>query len=212
MAFRTEQIKSKQRVSEHGEVFTADREVRAMCDLAEPLLSAITSTVLEPACGEGAFLVEILKRRLDVLKAFGFTGFALEWQILRAVSSLYGVDIQADNVEITRWNLTNICDCFLTESGETFSNGFTKALSEIVKRNIITGDTLACRTLTGAPLAFSEWTFESNCLITRMEYPYVELLACGGESKRKHRKYTYGWMVHDARESGHALELTSKLA
>ena len=78
------QIKSKQRVVDHGEVFTAKREVNAMVDLVEPLASSITATVLEPACGEGVFLVEILNRRLETLKAFGFSGYWLQWQILRS--------------------------------------------------------------------------------------------------------------------------------
>lgn len=190
------QIKSKQRVADHGEVFTAKREVNAMVDLVEPLASSITATVLEPACGEGVFLIEVLNRRLETLKAFGFSGYWLQWQILRAVSSLYGVDIQADNVEITRRNIVVTCINWMTENGEERSNGFTKALSEIVKRNIIAGDTLAMKTVTNRPLVFSEWFFEKSGVISRMEYPLEELLANGGESVVKHRKYSYRWMAY----------------
>ena len=190
------QIKSKQRVADHGEVFTAKREVNAMVDLVEPLASSITATVLEPACGEGVFLIEVLNRRLETLKAFGFSGYWLQWQILRAVSSLYGVDIQADNVEITRQNLINTCRTWMTDNGEGITQGFAKALAEIVKQNIIAGDTLAAKTITGRQLAFSEWSFEKNGVISRMEYPYEELIACGGESSKKHRKYSYHWMEH----------------
>ena len=55
------QIKSKDRVAEHGEVFTADREVEAMLDLVKDETERIDSTFLEPACGEGAFLIKILQ-------------------------------------------------------------------------------------------------------------------------------------------------------
>ena len=188
------QIKSKQRVIDHGEVFTAKREVNAMLDLVEPMASSITATVLEPACGEGVFLVEMLNRRLETLKAFGFSGYWLQWQILRAVSALYGVDIQADNVATTRENLVNTCRTWMMANGESIIPGFSRGLSEIVKLNIVAGDTLAAKTIGGRQLAFSEWSFEKNGMIFRMEYPYEELLANGGESTRKHRKYSYHWM------------------
>lgn len=188
------QIKSKQRVIDHGEVFTAKREVNAMIDLVEPMASSITATVLEPACGEGVFLVEMLNRRLETLKAFGFSGYWLQWQILRAVSALYGVDIQADNVATTRENLVNTCRTWMMANGESIIPGFSRGLSEIVKLNIVAGDTLAAKTIGGRQLAFSEWSFEKNGMIFRMEYPYEELLANGGESTRKHRKYSYHWM------------------
>lgn len=63
------QIKSKKRVSEHGEVFTSEREVSAMLDLVQEELKQLKSTVLEPACGTGNFLVEILKRKMIQYKA-----------------------------------------------------------------------------------------------------------------------------------------------
>ena len=59
-----QQIKSRQRVTEHGEVFTAEREVKAMCDLVKQETERIDSRFLEPACGTGNFLTEILARKL----------------------------------------------------------------------------------------------------------------------------------------------------
>ena len=63
-----QQIKSKQRVTDHGEVFTNEREVNAMLDLVKQETERIDSRFLEPACGEGAFLTEILRRKLSVVK------------------------------------------------------------------------------------------------------------------------------------------------
>lgn len=63
----TKQVKSKQRVADHGEVFTAEREVKAMCDLVKTETERIDSRFLEPACGDGNFLAEILSRKLAVV-------------------------------------------------------------------------------------------------------------------------------------------------
>ena len=92
------QIKSKRRVRDYGEVFTNEREVKAMCDLiSEDMYSDLTKTFLEPACGEGVFLIEIFKRKLAYCKDAR--------DGLKALNCLFGVDIQADNVEATRSNL-----------------------------------------------------------------------------------------------------------
>ena len=64
-----QQVRSKQRVSDYGEVFTAAREVNAMLDLVKDETQRIDSRFLEPACGEGAFLTEILRRKLAVVKS-----------------------------------------------------------------------------------------------------------------------------------------------
>ena len=94
-----QQIKSRQRVTEHGEVFTAEREVKAMCDLVKQETERIDSRFLEPACGTGNFLTEILARKLAVVKSeYGRSPLEYEKYSLLAVSSLYGVDIMADIV------------------------------------------------------------------------------------------------------------------
>lgn len=101
-----QQIKSRQRVTEHGEVFTAEREVKAMCDLVKQETERIDSRFLEPACGTGNFLTEILARKLAVVKSeYGRSPLEYEKYSLLAVSSLYGVDIMADNVETCRERL-----------------------------------------------------------------------------------------------------------
>ena len=107
------QVKSKQRVAEHGEVFTAEREVKAMCDLVADECTRIDSKFLEPACGEGNFLIEILKRKLQTVKSKFQNNFSeCERNSLIALSSLYGIDILEDNVKICRENLFNLWDEF----------------------------------------------------------------------------------------------------
>lgn len=131
------QIKSKQRVRDHGEVFTAEREVKAMCDLIpEDMYSDLTKTFLEPACGEGVFLIEIFKRKLAYCKDAR--------DGLKALNCLFGVDIQADNVEATRRNLLAVYQ-------ERFpgANDFAMAFARsILQNNIICDDLLNPQTET----------------------------------------------------------------
>lgn len=126
------QIKSKQRVRERGEVFTAEREVKAMCDLIpeDEIWSDITKTFLEPACGTGNFLVEIFDRKLKYCKD--------EKDGLKALASIVGIDIQQDNVEESRKRL-------MTMYRETFPKANEVCLllaAGILQNNIICGDSL----------------------------------------------------------------------
>ena len=91
------QVKSRQRVADHGEVFTAEREVRAMCDLVKSETERIESRFLEPACGNGNFLAEVLRRKLAVVKSrYGKNPSDYERYSVLAVTSIYGVDILAE--------------------------------------------------------------------------------------------------------------------
>ena len=104
-----QQVKSRQRVSDHGEVFTSEREVKAMCDLVKNETERIDSTFLEPACGDGNFLVEILRRKLNtVRKSYSKSANDFAFYSIRALMSLYGVDIMADNVEACRERLLEV--------------------------------------------------------------------------------------------------------
>lgn len=125
------QVKSKEHKSKFGEVFTAEREVKAMCDLvSEEMYSDITKTFLEPACGEGVFLIEVLKRKFAYCKN--------ERDGLKALNSLYGIDIQKDNVLITRQNLVNLFKEHFPKS-----NSFAELFAwSIVSNNIICDDML----------------------------------------------------------------------
>ena len=103
------QIKSKKRVASRGEVFTAEREVKAMCDLVKDETERIDSRFLEPACGDGNFLAEILTRKLNVVtKKYKKNLSDWEKYSLLAVSSLYGIDIMSDNAQECRKRLFSI--------------------------------------------------------------------------------------------------------
>jgi hypothetical protein len=88
------QVKSNQRVRDHGEVLTARREVEAMLDLVKNESERIDSRFLEPACGDGNFLVAILERKLNVVSLRYKTKRAdFEVNMLSALSSIYGIDL-----------------------------------------------------------------------------------------------------------------------
>ena len=94
------QVKSKKRVSDHGEVFTNEREVNAMLDLVKHETERIDSRFLEPACGNGNFLAEVLKRKLKIVDERYNTNQS-DWEryAVIAVSSIYGVEILEDNAQ-----------------------------------------------------------------------------------------------------------------
>lgn len=101
------QIKSKERVAERGEVFTAEREVNAMCDLVANECLRPDSRFLEPACGDGNFLAAILKRKLaELRRKYKKSPRDYEKQAIVAIGSLYGVDIMNDNVIVCRERLS----------------------------------------------------------------------------------------------------------
>lgn len=105
------QIRSKERVLAYGEVFTDPREVNAMLDLVKPETDRIDSRFLEPACGDGNFLIEILRRKLAICEtrvtAKRYTQLQNEHDAVWAVSSIYGIEIQEDNASACRERLLN---------------------------------------------------------------------------------------------------------
>lgn len=184
------QIKSKKRVAEHGEVFTADREVNAMLDLVSDEVERLDSTILEPACGEGAFILKIFDRKMDVINSYHWSGWVKEFFTLRIVSSIYGVDIQKDNVSICRRNLEQE----VLNNFSAPSMNFSKMLREILNKNIICGNTLTAMSTRKKPLVFSEWFFDADGVISRRQYKYSELLENNGEYNKNRRLIRYDLM------------------
>ena len=132
------QVKSKQRVVDHGEVFTNEREVKAMCDLVKQETERIDSRFLEPACGEGAFLTEILRRKLAVVKSkYGKSPFDYERYAVLAITSIYGVDILEDNTEICRQKLFEIWNKEYTANAKAQANDQCReTVKFILRKNI----------------------------------------------------------------------------
>ena len=151
----TKQIKSRQRVADHGEVFTNPREVNAMLDLVRDESYRLDGRFLEPACGDGNFLIEILCRKLSLLKDIKSQ---TEWEFksLIAVGSCYGIDILPDNAEACRERL--FAEVMDQMGKKDCSGGYEESLRYMLKMNIVCGDALTYRTAEGKPITFCEWT------------------------------------------------------
>lgn len=184
------QIKSKTRVTEHGEVFTAEREVNGMLDLVKDECLRPDSRFLEPACGDGNFLSAILKRKLAELKRKYKRGIRdYEKQAVVAISSLYGIDIMPDNVEACRQRLYNIWnEEYTNHCKDDASNETREAVQFIIKRNIINGNALSLMCVdndgndTDKPIVFSEWAMISGTQMQRSDYTLADLLLYNDDS------------------------------
>lgn len=183
------QTKSKKRVRDHGEVFTADREVKAMCDLVKDETERLDSRFLEPACGDGNFLEEILKRKLKVAKKkYRKSPLDYEKNSILAVSSVYGVDILLDNVESCRTRLFSLWNRnYKTICKDECNDDAREAVRFILSKNIVCGNALTLRKVDdGAndidePIVFSEWSFITGNQMQRNDYTFDELLTGGSE-------------------------------
>ena len=178
------QIKSRKRVVDHGEVFTNEREVKAMCDLVNDETQRIDSRFLEPACGDGNFLAEILNRKLAVVKKkYRRSVMDFEKNSLLAVSSLYGVDIMMDNVIVCRERLFKIWDKqYKAVCKKECSEDMRDSIRFILSKNIVCGNALTLHEVdengndTEDPILFSEWGFVTGPQLARSEYTFDEIL------------------------------------
>ena len=183
--YKKQQIKSKERIRNHGEVFTAEREVKAMCDLVKDETNRIDSRFLEPACGDGNFLAEILTRKLAIVrKKYAKSHLDYEKNAVLAACSIYGVDILQDNVLACRERIFGIWDKEYTSVCKRDSNNETRAaVKYIFSRNIVCGNALTLKCVdengndTDYPIVFSEWAFITGSQLQRCDYTFADLLA-----------------------------------
>ena len=173
-----QQVKSKERVVNHGEVFTAQREVQAMCDLVKDETERIDSKFLEPACGEGNFLVEILERKLTIVKnRYKKSSFDYERYSVLAITSLYGIDILEDNVKECRKRLFEIWNKeYIKIVKDQASEDCREAVRFILAKNIICGDALTMKQNDGNPIIFSEWNLINSNQMKRRDFVFHELI------------------------------------
>ena len=188
------QVKSRQRVTDHGEVFTAEREVKAMCDLVANECLRIDSRFLEPACGDGNFLAEILTRKLDmVTKRYKRSPYDYERNALLAVGSLYGVELLMDNVERCRERLYNIWDNMYKKAIKKSeqNDDVRKSVKFILSRNIICGNALNFKVVdensneTDELIVFSQWSFATGPMIKREDYVFKQLVEPENQEKNE---------------------------
>jgi hypothetical protein len=172
-----QQVISKKRVADHGEVFTHQREVDAMLDLVKSETERIDSRFLEPACGDGNFLATILGRKLQIVqRRYGKHLYKYQPYSILAVASIYGIDILEDNVVECRRRLATIVE---RSCPRLFPDDYSRTVRFILERNIIWGDALSLLTVGDdpQPIVFSEWSLVSDTMMQRRDFTFHELLS-----------------------------------
>ena len=173
------QVKSKERVADFGEVNTSEREVNAMLDLVKQETERLDSRFLEPACGDGNFLIVVLNRKLEILvKKYKKNQYEFERNSVVVVGSIYGVDILADNAQLARDRLFDrFIEVYEKYFKEYCNDNLIKSIKFILDKNIIHGDALTLKQVDSEnPVTFSEWAIINNKL-KRRDFTLVDLIA-----------------------------------
>ena len=233
MADEERQIKSKARVRARGEVFTAAREVNAMLDLVKDETENIDATFLEPACGDGNFLDEVLRRKLTVCrKRYGRSSTDYEKFSFLACTTLYGVDIMADNVAQCRERLFERWEGAFGQGPKIqpsdFHDRVARAVKRVFEKNILLGNALSMKRVDDhgndldEPIIFTEWKFATGDKLKRAEFRFDVLLEKGAAKPGQAVEMTFGlfgeasssvnWMVDpDDPEKKHMIPAPSKV-
>lgn len=166
-------VKSKQRVADHGEVFTPAWMVEDMLDLVKGETERIDARVLEPACGSGNFLVPVLARKLATVQAkHGKSDFEQRHYALFAVMCIYGIEFLADNADECR---ANLCDVLQVSFGLRRDDVLLRAARNALAVNIVRGDALSMTGPDGAPILFPEWAYLGKGLYQRRDFRFHDL-------------------------------------
>lgn len=161
-------VKSKQRVADHGEVFTPAWMVEAMLDLVKEETERIDSRFLEPACGSGNFLVRVLQRKLAAVeRKYGKSEFEKRHYALFALMCCYGIELLPDNIAECRANMLEILADYLDldEADELY-----RAASYVLSQNLVHGDALKMRTHDDQPITFAEWGYLGKGKFQRRDF------------------------------------------
>lgn len=163
-------VKSKQRVTDHGEVFTPPWMVEAMLDLVQGESERIDSRFLEPACGSGNFLSQILRRKLVAVELkYGRSEFERKHYALFGLMCIYGIELLPDNIAECRENLLEIFSEYL---GLDESADLYRAASFVLTHNLVNGDALTMLDSDKQPIAFPEWGYLGKGKFQRRDFRF----------------------------------------
>lgn len=166
-------VKSKQRVADHGEVFTPAWLVTAMLDLVKGETERIDSRFLESACGSGNFLVQILRRKLAAVELkYGKSDFERRHYALLALMCVYGIELLPDNIVECRANLLDIFAEYLTLAP---ADDLYRAAFYVLSQNLVHGDALTMRTHDALPITFAEWGYLGKGRFQRRDFRFDNL-------------------------------------
>jgi hypothetical protein len=166
-------IKSKQRVADHGEVFTPQWMVEAMLDLVKDETERIDSRFLEPACGSGNFIVQIVRRKLAAVELkYRKSEFERQHYALLALMCVYGIELLPDNIAECRANVLAIFAEYLSldESDDLY-----QAASYVLSQNLVHGDALTMRAHDDSAIVFAEWGYVGKGKFQRRDFRFDTL-------------------------------------
>ena len=171
-------VTNRQRVIDHGEVFTPPVLVNDMLNLVAHECERIDSRFLEPACGDGNFLAEVLRRKLlTVSKRNAQKRDKWERDAILSVCSLYGIDLLADNIAACRERLLKVVsDAHADRFKSPLPDDAAAASAYILSKNIVQGDALTMRTSGDQPIVFPEWSPINGSMLKRRDFAYDQLL------------------------------------
>ena len=163
-------VKSKKRVADHGEVFTPAWMVEAMLDLVKEETERIDSRFLEPACGSGNFIVQILKRKLGAVEVkFGKSDFERQHYALLGLMCIYGIELLADNIAECR---ANVLDVYVEYLNIDETADLYRAAKHVLSENLVHGDALTMRAIDGQPIHFAEWGYLGKGKFQRRDFRF----------------------------------------
>jgi len=163
-------VKSKQRVADHGEVFTPSWMVEAMLDLVKEESHRIDSRFLEPACGSGNFLVQVLRRKLAAVEMkFGKSDFEKRHYALLGLMCIYGIELLPDNIVECRANRLEIFAEYLNLNE---SDDFYRTATSVLEQNLVHGDALTMLARDGQPITFAEWGYIGKGKFQRRDFRF----------------------------------------
>ena len=174
-------IRTKQRVADHGEVFTPAWLVEDMLNLVKDESERIDARFLEPACGSGNFLVKVLQRKLAAVeKKYGSSPFEREHFAVFSVMCVYGIELLPDNIAECRKNLLAILAEYL---GITEDDPAYRAGHFVLSQNLVHGDALKMRTLNDEAITFAEWGYLGKGKYQRRDFRLDTLTQASGYSQ-----------------------------
>lgn len=166
-------VKSKQRVADHGEVFTPEWLVEAMLDLVKGETERIDSRFLEPACGDGNFLVKILRRKLGAVELeYSQSDFEQQHYSLLAVMCIYGIELLTDNIAECRANLLAIFAEYLNLNP---ADDLYRAAFYVLSQNLVHGDAMKMSGADGTAILFAEWGYLGKGRFQRRDFRFDSL-------------------------------------
>jgi len=174
-------VRSRQRVIDHGEVLTPPELVNQMLDLVAWECKRIDSRFLEPACGDGNFLAEVFRRKLEtVMESRGRDQARWEFDAVVSVCSLYGIDLLPDNVAACRERLLMVVDeAYLSQFKQPLPEPVRRVVEFVLTTNIVHGDALSLKAADGLPIIFADWSAMTGMMLKRRDYSFGELLGHG---------------------------------